>query len=279
MDPPPPRRRSVYADRLREFGTFAFGDDEAFARRGLWRDYFGPRIGPTFDGKLIVEIGCSDGGLIGQLATRHPTTAFVGVDWKAKALFQAAERVQGSALHNVALVRGRGQDVAQVFGEGEVDEVLLFHPDPCAGEGELKHRLVAEPFLLEVHRVLKGEGAMLTVKTDHPGYYQWMLALFGLPEASHFAQARERRQPGAPRHATDGPRVRPRDLMRTEDLLPPSRALMDRWEVSATSADFWHDEPVLRHTAHRCFSGEQTSYEQRFVSKRFPIYYFELTKR
>src|SRR4051812_29130801 len=65
-------RRSVYADRLREFSDFAFGDDDVFTRRGTWREFFLGRIGPTFDGRVIFEVGCADAAFVSRIAARHP---------------------------------------------------------------------------------------------------------------------------------------------------------------------------------------------------------------
>ena len=170
----PVRRRSVYADRLHEHAEFTFSDGAEFGRRGAWRDFLAQRVGPTFDGRVIFEIGCHDGGLVARVAARHPATAFVGIDWKCRALHAAAERVAATGLRNVALLHGRGQDLRRVFADAEVDEVWVFHPEPCERPKELPNRLIAEPFLRDVHAVLRGSGS-LVLKTDHAEYHQWAL--------------------------------------------------------------------------------------------------------
>ena len=81
-----PRRRSVYADRLLEFRDFVFSDGAESARRGAWRRFFRDRIGDAFDGRLVFEIGCNDASFLATLATKHPSTAFIGIDWKCRAL-------------------------------------------------------------------------------------------------------------------------------------------------------------------------------------------------
>lgn len=165
------RRRSIYADRLLEFRDFTFSDGGEFQRRGLWRELFRPRIGDAFDGRVIFEIGCNDGALLARVAARYPMTAFIGIDWKCRALHTAAERVVGTGLKNVALLHGRAQDVRRHFADEELDEIWLFHPDPCDQPKELRNRLYAPSFLRDAHRVMR-EGASLVLKTDHPGYYQ-----------------------------------------------------------------------------------------------------------
>ena len=170
------RRRSIFADRLLEFREFVFSDGAEFTRRGAWREFFGWRIGDAFDGRVIFEIGCNDGSLLARIAAKHPNTAFIGIDWKYRALHTAAERVAAMGVRNVALLHGRGQDVGRMFADGEVDEMWVFHPDPCDKPRELRNRLIAEPFLNDVHRVLR-DGASLVLKMDHLEYYQWAVVV------------------------------------------------------------------------------------------------------
>ncbi|HEV2296643.1 MAG TPA: hypothetical protein VGR35_22560 [Tepidisphaeraceae bacterium] len=170
------RRRSVFADRLLAFGEFVFSDGAEFARRGAWRDFFGRRIGSAYDGRLIFEIGCNDAVLLARVAAKHPMTAFIGVDWKCRALHTGAEQIDAAGLRNVALLHGCGQDVRRIFADAELDEVWIFHPDPCDKPRELKNRLIAEPFLLDVYRTLR-DGGGLVIKTDHPEYYQSVVDL------------------------------------------------------------------------------------------------------
>jgi tRNA G46 methylase TrmB len=256
-----PHRRNILAERLAEFPELVLGGERVFKHRGRWREVFRERIGAGVDGRLIFEIGCSEGDALCEIAGRHPGTAFVGVDWKVKSLYVAASRVAEGGLRNVMLLRGRAQDVGKIFGRGEVDEVWVFHPEPCDKPKELRNRLIAEPFLLDVHEVLRRAGARLCLKTDHAGYFQWTLALLGLPDPAW------------------GPRVKPCDLMRREDLPPRSEAVLERFDVALTSADFWNDSAALAHTSDRAFAGIVTPFERRFRAKRLPIYYVELAPR
>jgi tRNA G46 methylase TrmB len=258
--------RSAYAHKLGEFPELVFANDRAFSHRGHWGEFFQRRMGAAFDGRVVVEVGCFDAAYLSRVAARHPRTGFVGLDWKVKAVYDGARRVADLGLRNVALLRGRAQDVGRIFGGREVDDVWVFHPDPCDRPAELKNRLIAEPFLADVHAILRDGASRLSLKTDHPGYYQWVLGLFGLPEPAWFR---------APRDPA-GPRVRARDLMPPSQIPAPSGPLVTRFKVLANSPDFWNDPAVLAHTAAREFAGEVTLFEDRFVRKRLPIYYFEI---
>jgi tRNA (guanine-N7-)-methyltransferase len=161
------------ADRLREYAGIVDVGAAAFAHRGQWAALF-----PHGDGRLIVEIGCFDGQLIAASAARWPTAGFVGIDWKAGSLADAARRVTDADLTNVRLIRGRGQDLCRQFADGEVEQVWLFHPEPCDRPKERPNRLMSPAFLADVHRVLRdGDSSRFILKTDHAEYYQHTLQL------------------------------------------------------------------------------------------------------
>jgi hypothetical protein len=63
------------------------------------------------------------------------------------------------------------------------------------------------------------------------------------------------------------------------DLPSRSEAAIERFAISTHSADFWNDDAARSTSAARCFAGEVTPFEARFVRKRQPIHYVELTKR
>jgi tRNA G46 methylase TrmB len=168
----PDTNKSHPADRLRAFTDLVETGVAAFAHRGRWADRFRARM-PAFDGRLVVEIGCFDGQLLAAAAARWPTAGFVGIDWKAGSLADAAERVTTAGLPNVLLIRGRGQDLAGTFAVAEVDQLWLFHPEPCDRAKERPNRLMSTAFLADVRRVLKPRpDARFILKTDHAEYAQ-----------------------------------------------------------------------------------------------------------
>lgn len=261
-----PKPRSIYAMRLGEFPGIAWDEQKAWELQGRWKSIFLERIGPAFNGKIIFEIGCFDANFLCRIAAKNPRTAFVGLDWKCKAIHTGAGRIAGMGLKNVALIRGRAQHISRIFAGGEVNEIWLFHPDPCDTEVELNNRLVQEPFLLDAHRVLHDAGSTFCLKTDHAGYYRWVLALFGLSQPEGLPEPlrspRKRREPLVPAHT----------------LPPASAAIQERCAVAFQSADYWNDPAALAHTAGRAFSGETSLFERRFIRRKGAIYYFEFTK-
>jgi tRNA (guanine-N7-)-methyltransferase len=174
---PRPLPRSAYASKLREFPDFTFTDEGAFTRCGQWRSFFQDRIGSTFDDQIILELGCADASLLTTVAAQHPSTAFIGLDWKCKPLYDAATRLATAEIKNVALLRARAQDICQIFGHGEVDEIWIFHPEPCDTPDEMKSRLFMESFVIDAHAILHDDQSRLCLKTDHAIYAQSVIDL------------------------------------------------------------------------------------------------------
>lgn len=266
-----PPRRNPYAARLEEFSSFAFSDQETHKLKGAWRAFFNGRSGlPPV--KLVFEIGCSNGIFLASAAADSPHYAFVGIDWKFKAVYKAARRVANDRLQNVAVLRGLAQDVSKIFGEGEVDEIWIFFPDPWAKTRQLKHRLIQEPFLLEAARVLN-RGGKIQIKTDHPGYFQWILAVMGAPQPE--LTAKDLYAGPEPEKVTYSTRqVLVRKPVRDAELPEASRRAMEAFSITRSSTDFWRQMPAPEAP----FAKHRTDFELSFLSQRLPVYYCELTK-
>jgi tRNA (guanine-N(7)-)-methyltransferase len=238
--------RSVYAGKLAEFPDFAFAGAAALGLRSKWRDFFESRMGSAFEGRIVLEIGCASAAFLSRIAAEHPNIGFVGIDWKCKAIYDGAKAVTDQGLHNVALLRARGHDLPLIFGDAELDQIWIFHPDPCDGKRELKNRLISARFLKHAHSVLRDRTSLLALKTDHEGYYQSVIDLLE-PDNSEEANT--------------------------------AGELTQRFAVGITSTDYWHDPLALARTAERLFAGKRTLFENRFIKKRVPIRYVELRKK
>lgn len=239
MTSQPTLPRSAYVGKLQEFPDIAFTDQGALQHRGKWSEFFQKRIGTTFSGELILEIGCFDAALLSAIAAEHPAAAFVGIDWKCKAIYDGAKRIFEHALPNIVLLRARGQDLLKLFAQAEVDEIWIFHPDPCDKQAERKNRLIAPSFLDSAHTILKSDSSTLTLKTDFPDYYRSVLDL--LESSNPF------RETG--------------------------------FEVTANSTDYWHDQAALSHSICRYFAGKTTMYENRFLKRQQRIFFVEMQKK
>jgi tRNA (guanine-N7-)-methyltransferase len=99
--------------------------------------------------------------------------AYIGLDWKFKPIFRGAEKAVKARLDNLLFFRAHAERVRFMFGEGELDRVSIFFPDPWPKKKHSKNRWVNADRLTDLHHVLS-PGGILHIKTDHPDYFDWM---------------------------------------------------------------------------------------------------------
>lgn len=158
-----------YHERLKIFDEFVLRDDEGEGFQGNWNSGVFKR-----EAELQVEIGSGYGHFMMEHTQKYPDVNFVGMDHRFKRSFNLARKLSKLEHKNFRYLRARGERVGHLFAENEVDKIFYFFPDPWPKKRHLKKRLFQKRFLDEAHKVLKPHGEIL-VKTDHDGYFEWML--------------------------------------------------------------------------------------------------------
>jgi tRNA (guanine-N7-)-methyltransferase len=160
--------KNPYHDKLTEFDDFVLRDLDTETYQGHWNQKVFDREAP-----LCVEVGCGYGHFMVDYCEKNPDINFVGMDFRFKRSYNLARKLSKIENHNFRYLRARGERVDYMFGEGEVDRLFYFFPDPWPKKRHHKKRLFQEPFIRSVHKVLR-PGGTLYVKTDHAGYAEWM---------------------------------------------------------------------------------------------------------
>jgi tRNA (guanine-N7-)-methyltransferase len=122
---------------------------------------------------LKVEIGCNAGHVTVEWAARDPKTAFIGLDWKFKPIFRAAEKALKRDIHNLIFLRAHADRIEYIFEENEIDFLALYFPDPWPKKSQLKNRWLTADRLKSVAKLVR-PGGIFHIKTDHLGYFEWM---------------------------------------------------------------------------------------------------------
>ena len=132
---------------------------------------------PAADGSprpLELEIGSGKGTFLAQQAPLQPGADFLGIEIAKPFWRHAADRARRLNLGNVRLLWHDAQVFVRVHcGDAVFDRVHLYFPDPWPKDRHHKRRSFQEPFLRELHRVLRPAGE-LRVATDHEGYFAWI---------------------------------------------------------------------------------------------------------
>lgn len=157
-----------YHHRLAVFDSFVLRDESAETSVGKWHEVFGN------NNPIEVEIGTGFGHFMQEYCQKNPHINFVGLDHRFKRSFALAQKLDKLEHKNFRYLRARGERIEFMFDENEVQSVFYFFPDPWPKKRHHKKRLFQKPFLDACHKILR-PGGTLFVKTDHDGYYEWML--------------------------------------------------------------------------------------------------------
>ncbi len=174
------KAKNPYSAKLGEFPDLAFSDHATEEHAGRWREKFAATGELSAKGppaELHVEIGCNTGHVTRAWAGRHPERLYIGIDWKFKIIYRGAEKASEKGLKNLLFFRGNVERIRYMFGEGEVDFLYLYFPDPWPKKSQWKNRFIKESTLREAARVVR-KGGIFHIKTDHDGYFEWMREAF-----------------------------------------------------------------------------------------------------
>lgn len=165
-----PDSRNPYWEKIRSQSGRVFSDNETEVHRGRWRERFAESAPGR---RLHVEIGCNAGHVALEWARANPADAFIGIDWKFKPIFRAAEKAEKRGLQNLIFLRAHAERLPFIFGQAEIDRLYLYFPDPWPRKSQWKNRFVTPESLTALSRLMKPDG-IFHIKTDHRGYFDWM---------------------------------------------------------------------------------------------------------
>ena len=154
-----------------EYRDFAFSEERAPLNKGLWRSQV---FKTAEDTPMDLEIGTGNGFHFGARAVDHPNRCIVGLELKYKPLFQAIRRPMKAGKTNAAMCRYHAFNVADLFTEGEIDDIYIHFPDPWTSPKKPKNRVVNRIMLGILHK-LQRPGSMIEFKADSREMFLWAL--------------------------------------------------------------------------------------------------------
>lgn len=139
---------------------------------GKWKEIF------VNEGPIHIEIGMGKGKFIHTMAKGHPGINYVGIEKYSSVLIRAVHKMEVEELPNLKFLRMDAEDIAEVFGEGEVDRIYLNFSDPWPKDRHAKRRLPSRQFLARFCRILR-PGGRLEFKTDNRALFDFALEELG----------------------------------------------------------------------------------------------------
>jgi tRNA (guanine-N7-)-methyltransferase len=124
--------------------------------------------------EIWLEIGFGGGEHLAHQAEAHRDVGFIGAEPYINGIAGLLARIEDRKLDNVRLWPGDIRELLPRLPAGALVRAFILYPDPWPKARHHKRRLVAEPLLSELARVL-APGAELRLATDIPDYAAWML--------------------------------------------------------------------------------------------------------
>lgn len=128
---------------------------------------------------LEVEVGSGKGLFLRTAAEARPDLDFLGIEVARKYAVFAAAGLAKRGLTNGKIVAGDGLKIfSELIPTDCLQAVHVYFPDPWWKARHKKRRVLAEPFLRDVHRTLRPSGS-LHFWTDVEEYFRSTLDLLG----------------------------------------------------------------------------------------------------
>lgn len=137
-------------------------------QKNHWKELFGN------EHPVHIEIGMGKGRFIMDMARLHPDINYIGIEKYSSVLIRGIQKMETEELPNLYFIRMDAEEIAEVFGQGEVDKIYLNFSDPWPKDRHAKRRLPSREFLSRYHEILVKEGN-LEFKTDNKDLFTFAL--------------------------------------------------------------------------------------------------------
>lgn len=116
---------------------------------------------------LELDIGCGDGWFLVRMATAHPESRFIGLEYVEARARKAVARLELAGVQNAVVVRAEALDfVSHHVPEASISRVHVYFPTPHPTALGLKNLLLDETFFRQLQRVLVYSGCVRWATDD-----------------------------------------------------------------------------------------------------------------
>jgi tRNA (guanine-N7-)-methyltransferase len=146
-------------------------DVDKLPRPLVWAEVFGN------DHPVEMEIGMGKGTFITDQAKARPHVNFLGIEYAREYWRYCSDRLRRNHCLNARTVRAEASFFVCEFVQDVSLSVLhIYFPDPWPKSRHHKRRLIQEPFMRQIERILI-PGGQLRIVTDHLDYFQQIEAV------------------------------------------------------------------------------------------------------
>jgi tRNA (guanine-N7-)-methyltransferase len=120
---------------------------------------------------LEIDVGCHKGRFLVEMASRYPTSNFLGIERQWQRAEKARRKISQLGLRNAAVVHGDSLETFRQLPDTCAACIHVLFPDPWPKRRHRARRLVRTQFLREISRILQCQG-LLRLMTDDRDYMQ-----------------------------------------------------------------------------------------------------------
>ncbi len=136
-----------------------------------------------------IEFCSGNGEWIAKCAIERPDINWIAVERKFTRARKIWSKMKNHNLKNIFIVCGNAEDFSDHYlQEGSISEIYINFPDPWPKLRHVKHRLIKQPFVKMMARILKPGAAAYVVTDDLPYASQ---AIEEMQKADQFSPAYE----------------------------------------------------------------------------------------
>jgi tRNA (guanine-N7-)-methyltransferase len=131
------------------------------------------------DHPIKIEIGPGKGVFLINRAQEEPHVNFIAIEIRRKRVEHIQSKITGQGVKNAQVIWGDAKQVlTALFPPATIATFFIHFPDPWPKRKHEKHRLLDEPFVATLHRLLLAEGKVY-LTTDVSDYSAKFSLLFG----------------------------------------------------------------------------------------------------
>lgn len=127
---------------------------------------------------VIIEFCCGNGQWLAAQAKAYPEWNWVGVDKLFARARKAWAAIHRESLPNAFVICAEAKNFIQNYvSSSSIFAAHINFPDPWPKLRHAKHRLISQPFLQELSRILQPHG-FVAIATDDMAHREWTLSEF-----------------------------------------------------------------------------------------------------
>ena len=108
---------------------------------------------------ISLDIGCGDGELLTELASRNPSEYFVGLEIKHGKIVKCLKKAELNKLNNLKFIFcDANLLIKEIIPKNSFNRVFINNPDPWPKNKHKKNRLIDSNFLINLYKTIKRKG-------------------------------------------------------------------------------------------------------------------------